>query len=77
MKAIRDLFISIERTDIDEGMTNLVSDDIIDSIDIMALVAAIEKSYKAPLKAEFIVSESFESFAAIKAMLEKAYGVAQ
>lgn len=38
-------------------MENLVSEDFIDSIDIMALVAEIEKFYKKPLKAEFITPE--------------------
>ena len=41
MQTIKQLFINIGRTDINESMQNLVSDDIIDSIDIMALVAEI------------------------------------
>lgn len=64
--------INIERTDINESMENLVSEDFIDSIDIMALVAEIEKFYKKPLKAEFITPENFESFENIKKMLETA-----
>ncbi|MBZ7944434.1 acyl carrier protein [Campylobacter sp. RM13744] len=64
--------MNIERTDIDESMQNLVSEDIIDSIDIMALVAEIEKYYKKPLKAEFITPENFESFENIQKMLELA-----
>ncbi|EAJ4475687.1 acyl carrier protein, partial [Campylobacter coli] len=43
------------------------------SIDIMALVAEIEKFYKKPLKAEFITPENFESFQAIKNMIEQAF----
>ncbi|MBZ7932096.1 acyl carrier protein, partial [Campylobacter sp. RM12910] len=39
MQIVKQFFINIERTDIDESMQNLVSEDIIDSIDIMALVA--------------------------------------
>ncbi|HEQ3619519.1 TPA: acyl carrier protein, partial [Campylobacter jejuni] len=54
MQEIKQFFINIERTDINESMENLVSEDFIDSIDIMALVAEIEKFYKKPLKAEFI-----------------------
>ncbi|ARJ56249.1 hypothetical protein [Campylobacter cuniculorum] len=76
MQTIKQLFINIGRTDINESMQNLVSDDIIDSIDIMALVAEIERFYKAPLSAEFIVSENFENFTKISAMLKKAYGQA-
>ncbi|MBZ7936636.1 acyl carrier protein [Campylobacter sp. B0100352/1] len=72
MQNVKQFFINIERTDIDESMTNLVSEDFIDSIDIMALVAEIEKYYKKPLKAEFITPENFESFENIKQMLELA-----
>ncbi|MBZ7930600.1 acyl carrier protein [Campylobacter sp. LH-2024] len=72
MQIVKQFFINIERTDIDESMQNLVSEDIIDSIDIMALVAEIEKYYKKPLKAEFITPENFESFENIQKMLELA-----
>lgn len=72
MQEIKQFFINIERTDIDESMDNLVSEDFIDSIDIMALVAEIEKFHKKPLKAEFIMPENFENFANIKKMLETA-----
>ncbi|ARE79963.1 phosphopantetheine-binding protein [Campylobacter helveticus] len=73
MEQIKQFFINIERTDIDENMDNLVSDDVIDSIDIMALVAEIEKHYGKPLKAEFINAENFENFTSIKKMLELAF----
>lgn len=74
MQEIKQFFINIERTDIDETMENLVSEDLIDSIDIMALVAEIEKHYGKVLKAEFITPGNFESFKNIKGMLEKAMG---
>ncbi|EOH9868263.1 acyl carrier protein, partial [Campylobacter jejuni] len=45
---IKQFFINIDRADIDENMENLLSEDIIDSIDIMSLVAEIEKFYKKP-----------------------------
>lgn len=73
MQEIKQFFINIDRTDIDENMQNLVSEDIIDSIDIMALVAEIEKFYKKPLKAELITPENFESFQSIKNMLNQAF----
>lgn len=73
MQQIKQFFININRTDIDERMQNLVSEDILDSIDIMALVAEIEKFYKKPLKAEFITPGNFESFQTIKNMLEQAF----
>ncbi|MFB1644584.1 acyl carrier protein [Campylobacter molothri] len=72
MEEIKQFFIKIGRADVDENMRNLVSEDIIDSIDIMALVAEIEKYYKKPLKAEFITPENFESFENIQKMLELA-----
>ncbi|MBZ7973705.1 acyl carrier protein [Campylobacter molothri] len=72
MQIVKQFFININRSDIDENMTDLVSEDIIDSIDIMALVSEIEKYYKKPLKAEFITPENFESFKSIKNMLEQA-----
>ncbi len=73
MQQIKQFFININRTDIDERMQNLVSEDILDSIDIMALVAEIEKFYKKPLKAEFIKAENFENFENIKKMIKSAY----
>lgn len=73
MEQIKQFFINIERPDIDESMQNLVSDDVIDSIDIMALVAEIEKHYGSALKAEFINAENFENFENIKKMLELAF----
>ena len=72
MKEITELFAKIERSDIKPEMSGLLSGGIIDSLDIMALVAEIEKSYKKPLSAEFIEAENFESFASIKAMIERA-----
>ncbi|TQR33834.1 acyl carrier protein [Campylobacter sp. MIT 99-7217] len=74
MKEIKELFKAIEREDITSEMNNLISDDIIDSIDIMALVAEIEKSYGKALEADFIRAENFESFEAISKMLKEAFG---
>ncbi|AXP08240.1 acyl carrier protein [Campylobacter hepaticus] len=70
MEKIKQFFININRPDIDENMENLLSEDIIDSIDIMSLVAEIEKFYQKPLKAEFIQAENFENFKSIKNMIE-------
>lgn len=72
LELIKQFFINIDRSDIDENMENLLSEDIIDSMGIMSLVAEIEKYYKKPLKAEFIKAENFESFQTIKNMLEQA-----
>lgn len=70
---VKTLFDAIERSDIDASMQNLVSENIIDSLDIMSLVAEIEKKYNQPLKAEFIEAENFESFEALANMLERAF----
>ncbi|OCX43567.1 acyl carrier protein [Campylobacter ornithocola] len=72
MQLIQEFFNKIDREDINENMQNLLSDDIIDSLDIMALVTEIEKHYKKPLKAEFIKAENFESFKDIKEMIKQA-----
>ncbi|TQR59617.1 acyl carrier protein [Campylobacter troglodytis] len=72
MKEITELFAKIERSDIKPEMSGLLSGGIIDSLDIMALVAEIEKTYKKPLSAEFIEAENFESFEAIKKMIQRA-----
>ncbi len=72
LELIKQFFINIDRSDIDGNMENLLSEDIIDSMDIMSLVAEIEKYYKKPLKAEFIKAENFENFQTIKNMLEQA-----
>ncbi|TKX34353.1 acyl carrier protein [Campylobacter taeniopygiae] len=72
MKEIKQFFINIGRADVDENMEELISEDIIDSVDMMALVSEIEKHYKKTLKAKFITPENFESFASIKQMLELA-----
>ncbi|WP_291953156.1 phosphopantetheine-binding protein [Campylobacter sp.] len=73
LKDVQQFFLNIERADVDENTQNLVSEDIIDSIDIMALVAEIEKFFGAPLKAEYINPENFENLENIKNMLMKAY----
>ena len=72
MKEIKELFNKIGKSDIDESMTNLLSDGIIDSMDIMALVVEIETLYKKPLKSKFIINENFESFESIYKMLDEA-----
>ncbi|TDJ85176.1 acyl carrier protein [Campylobacter volucris] len=70
MEKIKQLFINIERPDIDENTTNLVSDDIIDSVDIMNLVAEIENTFKKKLDISLISPENFEDFQSIKNMIE-------
>ncbi|MCR6571846.1 acyl carrier protein [Campylobacter insulaenigrae] len=71
MEQIQEFFINIDRADINENTKNLVSDDIIDSIDIMALVAEIEKYYKKSVDSKFISPENFEDFESIKKMIQE------
>lgn len=72
MDEIKELFAKIERNDVTPEMSGLLSSGVIDSLDIMALVAEIEKVYKKPLSAEFIKASNFESFESIKKMIDEA-----
>lgn len=72
MNEISQLFANIGRSDVNPEMTGLLSSGVIDSLDIIALVSEIEKTYKKPLDAEFIEAENFESFESIQKMLERA-----
>ncbi|MBZ7965054.1 acyl carrier protein [Campylobacter sp. 2457A] len=72
MEEIKQFFINIGRADIDENMQNLVSDNIIDSLDVMNLINEIEKYYNKTLDSDFMRPMYFESFSSIKQMLELA-----
>lgn len=72
MDEIKELFAKIERNDVTPEMSGLLRSGVIDSLDIMALVAEIEKVYKKPLGAEFIKASNFESFESIKKMIDEA-----
>lgn len=72
MEEIQEIFNSIGKQNVSKEDKNLLMNDIIDSMDIMAIVAAIESKYKKPLNAEFIQAESFYSFETIQDMINKA-----
>lgn len=72
MTEIKALFAAIGREDLSENDEDLLSSGAIDSLDIMALIAEIEKLYKKSLRAEFIRAENFESFKALENMLKEA-----
>ncbi|TKX33293.1 acyl carrier protein [Campylobacter taeniopygiae] len=73
MEEIKQFFINIGRADIDENIQNLVSDNIIDSIDVMNLINEIEKYYNKTLDSDFMRPMYFESFESIKQMISKAF----
>lgn len=73
MKIVKELFAKINRDDIDENMQDLVSNELIDSLDIMELITEIEKYFGKSLDAKFIESDNFESFSAIDKMLKMAF----
>ncbi|MBZ7929205.1 acyl carrier protein [Campylobacter sp. RM10532] len=72
MEEIKQFFIKIGRADVDENMRNLVSDNIIDSLDVMNLINEIEKHYNKTLDSDFMRPMHFESFENIQKMLELA-----
>ncbi|TKX29474.1 phosphopantetheine-binding protein [Campylobacter estrildidarum] len=72
MEEIKQFFINIGRADVNEDMQNLVSDNIIDSLDVMNLINEIEKHYNKTLDSDFMRPIYFENFESIKQMLELA-----
>ncbi|EMG6303835.1 TPA: acyl carrier protein [Campylobacter coli] len=75
MQEIKQFFINIGKYDIDENEQRLVSDNIIDSLDILNLVNEIEKYYNKDLDSDFMNPENFENFENIKKMLKKAFDI--
>ncbi|ARR02580.1 MULTISPECIES: hypothetical protein [Campylobacter] len=69
------LLSDIGRDDISEQELNLLDDGIIDSVDIIALVAAMQSRYGKDLDAKFLSAENFQSIAALNNMIKNAYGV--
>lgn len=73
MNEIKEIFKSIGLEDIDENATDLVSDGILDSMDIMAIATAIKKKYQKKLDPSYLEIENFQSFVAIENMIKKAF----
>lgn len=72
MEIIKKIFKEIGREDITEDMDNLLESGIIDSMDIIAFLSAVEKHYGKPINAGFIDFEVFKNFQTIKDLLDKA-----
>ncbi|MCV3381396.1 acyl carrier protein [Campylobacter sp. IFREMER_LSEM_CL2127] len=69
MDIIQECFNNIGRSDINKNSKNLLSDGIIDSMDVVSLVSEIEKHYNKPIKSNFIKPEAFENFENIQRMI--------
>ncbi|MFY0746337.1 acyl carrier protein [Campylobacter sp. LH-2024] len=73
MEEIKQFFKEIGREDIDENSKSLVTNGLIDSLDIMKLVTQIEDFYEQELDMNFIMPENFEDFKTIETMIKKAF----
>lgn len=71
MQEITEILQSV-RGDIDfTNATNLVSDGIIDSFDILQIVMKLEEEFDIEIEPQYIEPENFNSAKAIKEMIEK------
>ncbi|TXE85661.1 acyl carrier protein [Campylobacter volucris] len=71
MEDLKQIFKNINKEYINENMDNLIDNGDLDSMDIMILIAEIEKFYKKPLKSDFIKMENFKNFQSIKKMIKE------
>jgi acyl carrier protein len=71
MKEIKELFVDIGKAGVDESCTHLLANGVIDSLDIIALVGAIEKKYGKKLDIKYIQAENFINFTTLKAMIDE------
>ena len=74
MNTAIELLKTIGKDNIDINSKSLISSGELDSLDIMALVDAIEKKFNKSLDADFIEKKNFENIEAIENMLNKAFG---
>ncbi|EAL8576474.1 acyl carrier protein [Campylobacter jejuni] len=75
MEEIKQFFKEIGKENIDNNSKNLVTNGLIDSLDIMKLVTQIEDFYDQELDMDFIMPENFEDFKTIGAMIKKAFNL--
>ncbi len=73
MKEVIELLEIIGRSNINLESKSLISSGELDSLDIMALVEAIEEKYGKSLDFDFIEKENFESVEAMANMLKMAF----
>ena len=74
MKALTDILTSI-RPEFDfTTSSDFIADGMLDSLDVVTLVAALDKTYGISIRGVQIVPENFKSLPAIEALLRQ-YGV--
>ena len=74
MNDVKKLLAMIGKENIDENSTNLLGSGILDSLDVMSLVEAIEQKYDKTLDTKYIEIENFQSLEAIRKMIKMAFG---
>lgn len=74
MNDVKKLLAMIGKENIDENSTNLLGSGILDSLDVMSLVEAIEQKYGKALDTKYIEIENFQSLEAIRKMIKMAFG---
>lgn len=63
------------RPDVDfENETKLIADGVLESFDIMSLVAELEEEFEVKIKPKDLVAENFNSVDAMVSMLQKLMG---
>ncbi|MCR8679748.1 MULTISPECIES: phosphopantetheine-binding protein [Campylobacter] len=75
MSEAKILLNEIGRGDISDINLNLLDSGAIDSVDIIALVGAMQARYGKDLDAKFLSAENFQSIAALDNMIKIAYGI--
>jgi acyl carrier protein len=50
---------------------NFINDGVLDSLDIMRLIAALEEEFNIEVDPEDVITDNFETIAAIKTLVEK------
>ncbi|EAK5229608.1 acyl carrier protein [Campylobacter jejuni] len=71
MQDIKNLFESIDRYDIEETQDELISNGVLDSIAIMALVGAIEDKYNIEVDFDYMIPDNFKNFWTIRDVILK------
>ncbi len=74
MEKIREILIDI-RPEFDfQGDEDFIESGMLDSFDVILLVAELEKTFSVKIKAEEIVAENFASLKAMMGLVERSKG---